>query len=68
MQLYKHGLAYKAEGTVNWDPADKTVLADEQVDANGRSWRSGALVEKRSIAQWYLRITAFQDVLIPHKI
>lgn len=44
LQLYKHGLAYKKEATVNWDPVDQTVLANEQVDINGNSWRSGAKV------------------------
>lgn len=42
--MFKKGLAYQAESLVNWDPIDKTVLANEQVDINGRSWRSGALV------------------------
>jgi leucyl-tRNA synthetase len=43
--LYKHGLAYRKEASVNWDPVDQTVLANEQIDANGCSWRSGAKVE-----------------------
>lgn len=64
MQLYRAGLAYRQEGLVNWDPVDQTVLADEQVDPMGRSWRSGALVERRPLTQWYLRITAYQDVRI----
>lgn len=62
LQLYRSGLAYRQEGLVNWDPVDQTVLADEQVDPMGRSWRSGALVEQRPLTQWYLRITAYQDV------
>ncbi len=62
LQLYKNGLAYRKEALVNWDPVDQTVLAAEQVDARGRSWRSGALVEKRSLTQWFLRITAFKEV------
>ncbi|CAG2162319.1 unnamed protein product [Oppiella nova] len=52
IQLYKSGLAYKGMGFVNWDPIDATVLADEQVDSEGRSWRSGAKVEKRCHKQW----------------
>jgi len=62
LRLYKRGLAYRKEAMVNWDPVDETVLADEQVDANGCSWRSGAAVEKRPLTQWFLRITSFADV------
>lgn len=62
LRLWKRGLAYRQEGLVNWDPVDQTVLADEQVDGTGCSWRSGARVERRPLTQWYLRITAFQDV------
>src|SRR5438105_1951029 len=56
-------LAYRTESWVNWDPVENTVLANEQV-IDGRGWRSGALVEKRLLAQWFLRITAFNDELI----
>jgi len=62
--LYKKGLAYQAEALVNYDPVDKTVLANEQVDNDGRSWRSGAVVEQRMLRQWFFRITAFQDALL----
>jgi leucyl-tRNA synthetase len=62
--LYERGLAYRARATVNWDPVDQTVLANEQVDASGRSWRSGALVEKRELEQWFFRITAYADRLL----
>ncbi len=61
--LYKQGLAYRKDAPVNWDPVDKTVLANEEV-VNGRGWRSGALVEKRFIPQWYLKITAYADRLL----
>ena len=62
--LYKKGLAYRAKATVNWDPVDQTVLANEQVDAEGRSWRSGAKVEKRELEQWFFRITAYAERLL----
>jgi leucyl-tRNA synthetase len=62
--LHEHGLAYQAESLVNYDPVDKTVLANEQVDANGCSWRSGAKVEKKLLKQWFLRISAFRDALL----
>lgn len=63
LKLYEAGLAYKKEAEVNWDPVDKTVLANEQVDANGNSWRSGAKVEKRTLSQWFFKITAFAKEL-----
>jgi leucyl-tRNA synthetase len=62
--LYKKGLAYRAKSLVNWDPVDQTVLANEQVDAEGRSWRSGAKVEKRELEQWFFRITAYAERLL----
>jgi leucyl-tRNA synthetase len=57
------GLAYRKESWVNWDPVENTVLANEQV-IDGRGWRSGALVEKRLLSQWFLRITAFTEELL----
>lgn len=57
--LYEHGLAHRKSAEINWDPIDKTVLANEQVDSQGRSWRSGAIVEKRLLEQWFLGITEF---------
>jgi leucyl-tRNA synthetase len=64
LQFLEAGLAYQKEASVNWDPIDQTVLANEQVDSEGRSWRSGALVEKRRLRQWFLRITAYADRLL----
>ncbi len=61
--LYKRGLAYRQNAPVNWDPVDKTVLANEEV-VNGRGWRSGALVEKKNMPQWYLKITAYAERLL----
>jgi leucyl-tRNA synthetase len=63
LRLYEKGLVYKASATVNWDPVDQTVLANEQV-IDGRGWRSGALVERREIPQWFLKITAYADELL----
>ncbi len=63
LQLYKKGLVYKKNAEVNWDPVDQTVLANEQV-VDGRGWRSGALVERREIPQWFLKITAYADELL----
>ena len=63
IQLYKKGLVYKKTAPVNWDPVDNTVLANEQV-IDGRGWRSGALVERREIPQWFLKITAFAEELL----
>lgn len=61
--LYKKGLIYKKTATVNWDPVDGTVLANEQV-IDGRGWRSGALVEKRDIPQYFMKITAYAEELL----
>lgn len=57
--LQKAGLVYRKESSVNWDPVDKTVLAEEQIDSLGRSWRSGAVVEKKIMKQWFFRTTRF---------
>ncbi|RYP05677.1 hypothetical protein DL764_003647 [Monosporascus ibericus] len=62
--LLKHGLVSRKKATVNWDPVEKTVLANEQVDADGRSWRSGAVVEQRELEQWFLHITEFKESLL----
>ncbi len=62
-RLFRKGLAYKKTGVVNWDPIDQTVLANEQV-IDGRGWRTGALVEKREIPMYFLRITAYAEELL----
>lgn len=62
-QLYEKGLVYKKMATVNWDPVDQTVLANEQV-VDGRGWRSGALIERKSIPQWFIKITDYADELL----
>ncbi len=62
-RLFRKGLVYKKTATVNWDPVDQTVLANEQV-IDGRGWRSGAIVERREIPQWFLKITAYADELL----
>jgi leucyl-tRNA synthetase len=63
LKLYETGLVYRKEAEVNWDPVDHTVLANEQV-IEGRGWRSGALVERKKLTQWFLRITDYADDLI----
>ena len=63
LDLYAGGLVYRKESAVNWDPVDQTVLANEQV-IDGRGWRSGALVEKRKLSQWFLKITDFAEELL----
>ena len=63
LDLWDAGLVYRKESSVNWDPVDMTVLANEQV-IDGRGWRSGALVEKKKLSQWFLRITDFADELL----
>ncbi|MES2825238.1 MAG: leucine--tRNA ligase [Pseudomonadota bacterium] len=62
-RLFEKGLVYKKMSTVNWDPVDQTVLANEQV-IDGRGWRSGALVERKEIPQWFIKITAYAEELI----
>ncbi len=63
LRMLEKGIVYKKTGTVNWDPIDQTVLANEQV-IDGRGWRSGALVEKREIPMYYMRITGYADALL----
>ncbi|HTQ12587.1 MAG TPA: leucine--tRNA ligase [Rhizomicrobium sp.] len=63
LDFYEAGLVYRAEADVNWDPVDRTVLANEQV-IDGRGWRSGAPVERKKLAQWFFRITAYADELL----
>jgi leucyl-tRNA synthetase len=62
-KLFEKGLVYRRNSVVNWDPVDQTVLANEQV-IDGRGWRSGALVERREIPQWFMKITAYADELL----
>ncbi|NJR52431.1 MAG: leucine--tRNA ligase [Leptolyngbyaceae cyanobacterium CSU_1_3] len=64
LEFFKAGLAYQKEATVNWDPIDQTVLANEQVDADGKSWRSGAKVERKLLRQWFLKITDYAEPLL----
>ena len=63
IDMYEAGLVYRRESAVNWDPVDQTVLANEQV-VDGRGWRSGAIVEKRKLNQWFLKITQFAQELL----
>ncbi len=62
-RLYEKGLVYKKMASVNWDPVDQTVLANEQV-IDGKGWRSGALVERKEIPQWFIKITAYAEELL----
>ena len=64
LQFLKAGVAYQKEAAVNWDPVDRTVLANEQVDKEGRSWRSGAKVERKLLRQWFLKITDYAEELL----
>ncbi|KAK2577540.1 hypothetical protein KPH14_003624 [Odynerus spinipes] len=64
LRLFEKGLIYQKEEYVNWDPVDKTVLAEEQVDVNNKSWRSGAKVERKLLKQWFIRTTAFAKSLL----
>jgi len=63
VRLFEKGLVYKKSAVVNWDPVDQTVLANEQV-VDGRGWRSGALVERKEIPQWFVKITDYADELL----
>ena len=64
LQFFEAGLAYQKEAAVNWDPIDQTVLANEQVDSEGRSWRSGAKVERKLLRQWFFKITDYAEQLL----
>ncbi len=64
LQFLDAGLAYQKEAAVNWDPIDRTVLANEQVDSEGRSWRSGAIVERKLLKQWFFKITDYAEKLL----
>ena len=61
LKLFERNLVYQRESVVNWDPVDRTVLADEQIDNEKRSWRSGAKVEKKLLKQWFVKTTAFAE-------
>lgn len=63
VRLLKAKMAYRALSPVNWDPVDKTVLANEQIAEDGTSWRSGARVEQRLMKQWFFKITEYADVI-----
>lgn len=67
IQLYKNKLAYQKEAYVNWDPVDQTVLANEQVLADGTAERSGAVVEKKLLKQWFFKITEYAEKLLNHE-
>lgn len=64
LQFFDMGLAYQKEAAVNWDPVDQTVLANEQVDSEGKSWRSGAKVERKLLRQWFFKITDYAEQLL----
>ncbi|KAJ7322586.1 hypothetical protein JRQ81_018873 [Phrynocephalus forsythii] len=64
LKLHEAGLVYQNEAAVNWDPVDQTVLANEQVDENGCSWRSGAKVEKKYLKQWFIRSSAYAKAML----
>jgi leucyl-tRNA synthetase len=64
LEFLQAGLAYQKEAAVNWDPVDQTVLANEQVDSEGRAWRSGAKVERKLLRQWFLKITDYAEQLL----
>ncbi|MBW4470772.1 MAG: leucine--tRNA ligase [Stenomitos rutilans HA7619-LM2] len=64
LQFFQAGLAYQKESAVNWDPIDQTVLANEQVDGEGKSWRSGAKVERKLLRQWFFKITDYAEQLL----
>ena len=64
LNLFTQGLAYRKEAYINWDPMQQTVLANEQVDSQGRSWRSGAMIERKLMNQWYFKITHYAEDLV----
>ncbi len=64
LQFFAAGLAYQKESAVNWDPVDQTVLANEQVDNEGRSWRSGAKVERKLLRQWFSKSRDYAEQLL----